>query len=299
MKSNYCSAVKILRVIAAGALSGFLVISLSVPVIANADSVVVKTITTAPGISIDTSLYLPSQSPAPAILIAHGFGGTKDSVESDAKYFRDKGFAVLTWTARGFGDSTGQIEMNSIGAEVSDTRELISYLAKNQKVKQDKTGDPLVGIMGSSYGGANALLTASQDRRIDAVISDITWNDLQNDLFPQAVEGSKISGPFKKVWAGTFFSAVTFQNAYLGECGSFTQEWCDAYRNAAINGEPSASERKLLASVSPKNFVSSMTAPTLLSQGQADSLFPLSESYDTAKIIKKACSWPRWWSGSE
>jgi len=146
--------VKILRVIAAGALSGFLVISLSVPVIANADSVVVKTITTAPGISIDTSLYLPSQSPAPAILIAHGFGGTKDSVEADAKYFRDKGFAVLTWTARGFGDSTGQIEMNSIGAEVSDTRELISYLAKNQKVKQDKTGDPLVGIMGSSYGGA-------------------------------------------------------------------------------------------------------------------------------------------------
>ncbi len=122
---------KILRVIAAGALSGFLVISLSVPVIANADSVVVKTITTAPGVSIDTSLYLPSQSPAPAILIAHGFGGTKDSVEADAKYFRDKGFAVLTWTARGFGDSTGQIEMNSIGAEVSDTRELISYLAKN------------------------------------------------------------------------------------------------------------------------------------------------------------------------
>jgi ABC-2 type transport system ATP-binding protein len=31
-----------------------------------------------------------------------------------------------------------------------------------------------------------------------------------------------------------------------------------------------------------------MTAPTLLSQGQADSLFPLSESSDTAKIIKKA-----------
>ena len=279
---------KISRVLAAWALSGFLVISLSVLVSANAESVIVKTITTAPGVSIDTSLYLPSQLPAPAVLIAHGFGGTKDSVEADAKYFRDKGFAVLTWTARGFGDSTGQIEMNSINAEVSDTRELISYLAKNRKVKQDKAGDPLVGIMGSSYGGANALLTASQDRRIDAVISDITWNDLQNDLFPQAVEGSKVSGPFKKVWAGTFFSAVTFQNAYLGECGSFTPQWCDAYRNAAINGEPSASERKLLASVSPKNFVSAITAPTLLSQGQADSLFPLSESYDTAKIIKKA-----------
>ncbi|CAB4733251.1 MAG: alpha/beta fold hydrolase [Actinobacteria bacterium] len=279
---------RISRFIAACTISGFALFSLSFPANAQANSIVVKSISTANGVSIDTSLYLPSKVPAPAILIAHGFGGTKDSVANDAKYFRDKGFAVLTWTARGFGKSTGQIAMNSIGAEVSDTRALISYLAKNTKIKQDKTGDPLVGIMGSSYGGANALLTASQDRRIDAVISDITWNDLQNDLFPQAVTGSKISGPFKKVWAGTFFSAVSLQSAYLGECGSFTQEWCDAYRNAALSGEPSAAEKKLLASVSPKNFVSSITAPTLLSQGQADSLFPLSESYDTAKLIKKA-----------
>ena len=279
---------RISRFIAACTVSGFALISLSFPISAQADSIIVKSISTAPGVSIDTSLYLPSKVPAPAILIAHGFGGTKDSVEADAKYFRDKGFAVLTWTARGFGESTGQIEMNSIGAEVSDTRELISYLAKNRKVQQDKTGDPLVGIMGSSYGGANALMTASQDARIDAVISDITWSDLQNDLFPQAVEGSKITGPFKKVWAGTFFSAVALQSAYLGECGSFKLEWCDAYRNAAINGEPSAAERKLMASVSPKNFVAAITAPTLLSQGQADSLFPLSESYATAKIIKKA-----------
>jgi ABC-2 type transport system ATP-binding protein len=279
---------KISRLIAAFALSGFLLISLSFPVSAAAESIIVKTITTAPGVSIDTSLYLPSKTPAPAILIAHGFGGSKDSVASDAKYFAAKGFAVLTWTARGFGKSTGQISMNAIGAEVSDTRKLISYLSKSRYVKQDKAGDPRVGIMGSSYGGANALMTASADSRIDAVISDITWSNLQNDLFPQSVPGSKIAGPFKKVWAGTFFSAVSLQSAYLGECGSFTQAWCDAYRNAAINGKPSASEEKLMASVSPENYVSTITAPTLLSQGQADSLFPLNESYATAALIKKA-----------
>ena len=279
---------KISRVIATSVLSGFALISLSFPISAQADSVITRTITTAPGVSIDTSLYLPSKTPAPAILIAHGFGGSKDSVASDAKYFTSKGFAVLTWTARGFGKSTGQIAMNAIGAEVKDTRALISYLSKSRYVKQDKAGDPRVGIMGSSYGGANALMTASQDSRIDAVISDITWSNLQNDLFPQAVEGSKAAGPFKKVWAGTFFSAVSLQNAYLGECGSFTQAWCDAYRNAAISGKPSVSERKLMASVSPANFVSTIKAPTLLSQGQADSLFPLTESYATAQIIKKA-----------
>ena len=258
------------------------------PVSAHADSVIVRSITTAPGVAIDTSLYLPAKVPAPAIMIAHGFGGSKGSVASDARFYVSKGYVVLTWTARGFGKSTGQIAMNAVGAEVLDSKALVSYLATSKYVMQDKTGDPRVGIMGSSYGGANALMTASQDKRIDAVVADITWNDLQNDLFPQSIAGSTESGPFKKVWAGTFFSGVSLQSAYLGECGSFTQSWCDAYRNAVINGQPSATERALLASVSPANFVSSITAPTLLSQGQADSLFPLTESYKTAEAITAA-----------
>ena len=258
------------------------------PVSAHADSVITSSITTAPGIVIDTSLYLPSKTPAPALLIAHGFGGSKDSVSKDAQYFASQGFVVLTWSARGFGKSTGQISMNSVDGEVSDSRALVSYLAKSKYVIQDKSGDPRVAIMGSSYGGANALMTASQDARIDAVIADITWSDLQNDLFPQSVEGAKESGPFKKVWAGSFFSAVSLQSAYLGECGSFTQVWCDAYQNAVINTAPSVKEQALLASVSPRYFAKTISAPTLLTQGQADSLFPLSESSKTAAIIKAA-----------
>jgi ABC-2 type transport system ATP-binding protein len=275
---------KIVRLLVAGALC----FGALLPISANAESVITRSIDTAPGVAIDTSLYLPSKVPAPAILIAHGFGGSKDSVASDAQFYESKGYVVLTWTARGFGKSTGQIAMNSMTAEVADTRALISYLAKSKYVTQDKSDDPRVGIMGGSYGGANALMTASADPRIDAVIADITWNNLENALFPQSVENSTDSGPFKKVWAGTFFSAVSLQSAYLGECGSFTQPWCDAYRNAVINGAPSVSERALLATVSPQNFASSITAPTLLSQGQADSLFPLTESYKTAQVIKKA-----------
>ena len=259
-----------------------------VPINAQAESIITKSITTAPGVSIDTSLYIPSKTPAPAILIAHGFGGSKDSVASDAQYFASKGYVVLAWTARGFGKSTGQISMNAQDGEVADTRALISYLSKSKYVTQEKADDPRVGIMGASYGGANALLSASADSRIDAVIADITWNDLEQDLFPQSVAGSLESGPFKKVWAGTFFSAVSLQSAYLGECGSFTQAWCDAYRSAVINGAPSVDERALLASVSPQSFLSTLRAPTLLSQGQADSLFPLTESYKTAEGIKKA-----------
>ena len=256
------------------------------PTVAKADKKISEIIETSPGISIDTDQYLPDSLPAPAILIAHGFGGSKESVESEAKFFASKGFVVMTWSARGFGESTGQIDMNSIESEVSDTRALITHLAKTKNVVLDSDGDPRVGIMGSSYGGANALMTASQDMRIDAVISDISWSDLGQGLFPQSVERSATSGPFKKVWAGTFFSAVTLQSAYLGECGSFAQRWCDAYQNAVLQGQPSPSDKRLLDSVSPIKYSSLISAPTLLSQGQADSLFPLSQSYKFAQELK-------------
>ena len=238
-------AISVLAVIIASIIS---------PSVVKADEKVSEIIETAPGISIDTSQYLPKKLPAPAILIAHGFGGSKDSVESDAKFFAAKGFVVMTWSARGFGESTGQIEMNSIDGEVADTRALITHLAKGKNVVLDGEGDPRVGIMGSSYGGANALMTASQDPRIDAVISDISWSDLEQGLFPQSVERSLTSGPFKKVWAGTFFSAVTLQSAYLGECGSFAQRWCDAYQNAVLQGNQPQPTKSFLSQFRQSNM---------------------------------------------
>jgi len=255
---------------------------------ANSSSIESRMITTAPGISLDTSLYLPKKLPAAAILIAHGFGGDKNSVADDANYFADKGFIVLTWTARGFGKSTGLIQMNSMDAEVADSKALISELARNKIVILDKSGDPRVAIMGGSYGGANALLTASADKRVDALVADITWSSLENALFPQSAVGVNESGPFKKIWAGTFFSAVTLQSAYLGECGSLDLSFCSAYQSAVLEGGLSKAQKELLASVSPINYAKFITTPTLLSQGQADSLFPLSESNKTAQIIKKS-----------
>jgi ABC-2 type transport system ATP-binding protein len=264
-----------------------LTITALLPIHSVAAEVTSKSQQTAPGVFIDTSIYLPKKTPAPAILLAHGFGGSKDSVVTEAQAFQKRGYVVMTWTARGFGKSTGQISMNSLSAEIADVQQLITTLGKRKDVLQDRTGDPVVGIAGGSYGGAAALLTASQDKRIDAVVADITWNDLSQALFPQSSSDLAEAGPFKKIWTGTFFALATLQSAYLGECGSLTNEWCSAYKSAVMNGQPSAAERKLLQSVSPVSFLSSIKAPTLLSQGQADSLFPLNESSQTAAVLKK------------
>ena len=259
----------------------------AIPMSANAVEVIEKTIKTAPGVLVDTSLFLPEVMPAPAILLAHGFGSSKEAVKESAQYYRDNGYVVLTWTARGFGKSSGQISMNAAQGEIADIQQLISYLVTRKEVKKESSADPIVGIVGASYGGAAALLSAAVDKRIDAAIAEITWNNLNQALFPQSSTDLSEAGPFKKVWTGTFFSLATLQNAALGECGALAAQWCAAYKSAVINERPSAQEITLLNSVSPSAVLSEISAPTLVSQGQSDSLFPLNESLKTFTALKK------------
>ena len=187
-------------------------------------------VATAKGVELDTSLYLPAVTPAPAVLVAHGFGGSKASVDADARALAARGFVVLTWSARGFGTSTGQIALDSPDAEVADARALVDRLATLPEVQQDAPGDPRVGVTGASYGGALALMLAGSDPRVDALAPVITWNDLGQALFPNAARPDAPSqqtpaqglaasdGVFKRGWAGLFFSSGLTR----GPCGPAT-----------------------------------------------------------------------------
>jgi ABC-2 type transport system ATP-binding protein len=171
------------------------------------------------GVDLDTTLYLPATTPAPAVLVAHGFGASKASVDADARALAARGFVALAWSARGFGTSTGQIALNAPDAEVADAVALVDWLAARPEVALDGPGDPRVGVTGGSYGGALSLLLAGYDRRVDALAPVITWNDLGQALFPNAAAAQAPpadtpargafapDGVFKSGWAGVFFSA--------------------------------------------------------------------------------------------
>ena len=239
------------------------------------------------GVALDATIYLPKTTPAPAILLAHGFSGDKTSVATQAEQLASNGYVVLVWTARGFGNSTGEISMDSPNGEVADVSKLIDYLSTRKEVIQQAENDPLVGISGDSYGGGISLMTAGYDRRIDAVAANITWNNLRQSLFPQNSNDPSL-GPYKKFWAGTFFALATLPNSLAGECGTFTPEWCNAFKDAVATGLPTAADVKLLEASSPSTITNRITAPTLLMQGEADSLFPLSESIKNAEQIHAA-----------
>ena len=171
-------------------------------------------------VELDTTLYLPvsatADAPAPAVVLAHGFGGSKQSVADDAQDLADRGFVVLTYSARGFGESTGQIGLDDPRYEVADLSTLLDLLAERDDVLRDGDGDPRVGVAGASYGGALSLLGAAYDDRVDAIAPQITWNSLTAALFPSqtgAADGAtpaatpqaEGTGVYKRLWAGLFF----------------------------------------------------------------------------------------------
>ncbi len=240
-------------------------------------------------VQLSADLWLPAQTPAPAVVLAHGFGGSKESLVEQAQQLVDRGFVVLTYSARGFGESTGLISMNSPQFEVADASRIVDYLATRAEVTQDAPGDPRVGVAGGSYGGALALLLAGYDTRVDAVASDITWSSLESSLFGQSIRGSQAPGVYKEAWTAVFFSAgLTTNDGSVTTCGRFAPDWCAAYVESATTGVPSARTRILMEQSSPASIADKITAPTLLGGGQADSLFPLSQVNENAEIIRRA-----------
>ncbi|MFF7456115.1 alpha/beta fold hydrolase [Kitasatospora sp. NPDC008115] len=254
-------------------------------------------------VQLDTSFFTTGDSPRPAVLLGHGFGGSKEGERERAQELARQGYAVLTWSARGFGRSGGRIGLNAPDREVEDVKHLVDWLAQRPEVRLDATGDPRVGITGASYGGAVALLGSAYDSRIDAVASAITWWNLADALFPQGVRGSgAIDGVFKRLWAGIFFTTGSVgdlgpsggaarpalapdQGGGQVGCGRFLDELCRMYDRVATSGRADPEAVALLDRSSPSSVAERLKAPTLVIQGQQDSLFPLDQGDAIARAV--------------
>nr|WP_243793911.1 alpha/beta fold hydrolase [Saccharopolyspora gloriosae] len=266
-------------------------------------------------IQIDATLYAPAATPAPAIVIAHGMGGDKTDADAQARDLSRRGFAVLTYSARGFGDSTGRIALNSPDYEIADAHQIVDWLARQPEVQRDGEGDPRVGVTGTSYGGALSLLLAGSDQRIDAIAPVMTYNDLGQALLPNTAGSAPPpadtpahgsfgpQGVFRRAWAGLLFatggsaaggagapapSADRSASPPPATCGNFTAEVCAAYSELARTGRASASTRDLLASVSPRSKTANIRVPTLLVQGTQDTLVGLDQADANARQIAAA-----------
>ncbi|MBB2986486.1 alpha/beta fold hydrolase [Terracoccus luteus] len=235
-----------------------------VPVRAEADGTAV---------TLDVSVYGQSDGARhPAVLLAHGFGGSKASVAGQAQQLQQRGYVVVTWSARGHGASGGLIHLDAPDYEVADARSLLDLAAARSDVELDGSGDPRAGVMGGSYGGALGLMLAGADKRVDAVVSAITWNDLSTAFFPQSALASTPTtaagrpavatpGPFKQVWATTFFLSARGGGAAGGVGGGTTSgSGADAGGGATAPDVTPAPSGSAAPSATPSTTPS--TAPT-------------------------------------
>ncbi len=104
----------------------------------------------------------------PCVVMAHGFGGTRDTgLAGYAEGFAEAGLDVLLFDYRGFGDSDGSPRQHiSYRRQRSDYRAAIAAARTFDGVDPDR-----IVLWGTSYSGGHVIAEAAADPRIASVIS--------------------------------------------------------------------------------------------------------------------------------
>lgn len=164
--------------------------------------------------------------------------------------------------------------------------------------------DPRVGMVGGSYGGGVQFAAAAVDPRLDTIVPMVTWSDLSYSLAPNNTDqvalgsttgvGTRTPGMVKLFWGLGFttFGAVRgVENARtdpgrLAPCPNFVDWVCPSLVTGATTGyfQPGTVARLRHASVA--TYVDKVTIPTLLMQGEYDTLFNLNEAIATYRALR-------------
>ncbi|MZF84485.1 CocE/NonD family hydrolase [Streptomyces sp. SID5643] len=265
--------------------------------------------------TVDADLYRPAgvdrDHPAPAVLGTNGFGGSKSDGSTDTigKAFAQRGYVSLIYSGLGFGRSGCLVSLDDPDIDGAAASQLVDFLGGKRAaddgttadfVTRDAPGDPRVGMIGGSYGGAVQLATAAVDHRLDALVPMITWNDLAYSLDPNnAVGSSGVPGAFKWQWTNGFYligegqpllqPALDPSRINSLACLHFVTEACRTVHTLNSGSYPADRTAELLAfahRVSPVSYLHRVRTPTLLVQGQADTLFNLNEATATYRTLK-------------
>lgn len=276
------------------AASGLAALCLLAPAASARDA----TVTSFDGTKIVTHFFpaegLKPGERAPTVLLGHGYGmsgDTNDETESDTIFgkvgtgpLRRAGYNVLTWDARGFGGSGGEVMADSPEFEGRDVQALISYVAQQPDARLDGPGDPRVGMNGPSYGGGIQLVTAAIDRRVDAITPTIAWNSLLTSLYKDEIVkqgwGSILGGAGGTAFTGGIISPTGPQT------GGTNPAITKAFAEGASTGRFSPETVEFFRTRGPGALVQRIRVPTLLLQGTVDTLFTLKEAMVNHAILK-------------
>lgn len=144
-------------------------------------------------------LYRPAGAPddarLPAIVMSHGWGGTKAGLRRNAAIFAADGFVVLAFDYRGWGESDGKLvvvgdmpEPDADGVVQVTAREIrtvvdpIDQTLDIRRAFDFIEGEPSadldrLGYWGSSYSGAHAIWVAANEPRAACAVGQVAAAD--------------------------------------------------------------------------------------------------------------------------
>src|SRR5438132_4083972 len=172
---------------------------------------------------LDVTVRIPTVPSAPAghplVVNLHGYGGSKTSKSSWDDQMVGRGYAVLRYSARGFGKSWGQVNLADLGLELRDLRSMIGQVVDDARLQLDPDA---VAVLGASYGGGQSWLAAvqpvfaspaGQQVRIRTIVPIVPWTDLLAALRPNGSPTNSIDvpGSYKASYLeGFFFGGLRF-----------------------------------------------------------------------------------------
>ena len=267
-------------------------INVDVASLAPSDTPVAYTymVTSFDGVGISTNFFptvgLSAGATAPTAITMSGLGGGAYSDPYTTRVFeiegaeydlpsvgvlRDNGYNVVSATPRGVRNSGGIMQLDNPFFEGRDMSAVIDFIAAETPATLDSPNDPAVGMVGTSYGGGIQLVAAATDPRIDAITPENTWNSLNASLYPD--------NTWKTSYGSVLYLVLVFTGARVNSLVP------RAVLTGNLFGRISETAQAALASSGPTALLNTMRAPTLLSQGIQESLFPLRQTLDNADTI--------------
>jgi alpha-beta hydrolase superfamily lysophospholipase len=233
------------------------------------------------GSRIKGILYVPDNDKEknPAIVLCHGFAGFKELLlPAYAEEFCQKGFIALTFDYRGFGESEGERGKLSPRAQVTDIRNAITFIMSLPGVDAHR-----LGLWGTSFGGANAIVTTALDKRVKCLCVQLAFGNGERVITGGLTgeEREKLESMLMKVWT----RAVTQNKIMQVPINKIlTDEQSIEFYNKTVADFPGLDIKipfltiKETMEYQPEKYVDSVHVPILIIGAENDKVNPKEES---------------------
>lgn len=227
----------------------------------------------------------------PALILCHGFAGFKEMLLPPfAQRFSESGFVVLTFDYRGFGESEGDRGKLSPREQIVDIRNALTYLCSLNYVDSNR-----VGLWGTSYGGANTIVTSSMDKRVKCLAVQLTFGNgervITNGLSEE--EKNRLYETLNKIWVKTVTNnrgmAMTLDKILTDEQSKeFYNKYIEKFPQLKVK-IPFLTTRETIE-FKPEDHLSAVKIPILIVGAGNDKVNPQKESqilYEKANSPKE------------